>query len=105
MGGATEGDAKDTTRLCECGHVNQWKSAESLHQTCSECGRVFDQDRNAARNLLASADVVHGGLGTLADIAPAKVTTRITASEWRKRVRENRIARKAVANVSVGKGV
>lgn len=56
--------AKDTTRRChECGRVNRFDEPAKLLQTCAECGASWDQDRNAAANLLsgellaASSDV------------------------------------------------
>lgn len=45
--------AQDTTRTChECGHVDRWDAAAHIAHACSSCGVVWDQDENAARNLL-----------------------------------------------------
>lgn len=47
-----EHPAKDTTRRCaDCGHVGE--ASISLILTCEGCGKKEDQDRRAARNLLA----------------------------------------------------
>jgi hypothetical protein len=51
-----------TTMKCHrCGHVEKWDAAASLRHTCS-CGAEWDQDYNAAVNLLAlfsSSEVPH----------------------------------------------
>lgn len=57
--GAIMDAAKDTTRSCHrCGKVNDWDQASEVWHTCDECGLLWDQDENAARNLLSRADVV-----------------------------------------------
>lgn len=49
-----EVDASDTTRTCNsCGHVDKWDQAEMIHHACSKCGVVWDQDENAAVNILS----------------------------------------------------
>ena len=56
--GATvvEVPAKDTTRGCwKCGHVNTSSEPAVLVWTCNACGERWDQDENAARNILALA--------------------------------------------------
>lgn len=46
-------DAAFTSVRCfECGHVNQGVDPYDILWTCGHCGKVFDQDENAARNLL-----------------------------------------------------
>lgn len=41
------------TATCHgCGHVDTWDHAAMLLHTCSACGSTWDQDANAARNLL-----------------------------------------------------
>ncbi len=46
-----------TTLTCHgCGTIDDdWDPAGALEHTCSGCGRTWDQDANAARNLLARA--------------------------------------------------
>ena len=45
--------AQHTTRLCSwCGHEKEWDAAENIMHRCGGCGSLFDQDRNAARNIL-----------------------------------------------------
>jgi len=45
--------ARHTTRECSwCGHAKEWAAAENIIHRCEGCGRLFDQDRNAARNIL-----------------------------------------------------
>jgi transposase len=46
--------AVNTTRTCaDCRHVNAFDIPENLRQVCASCGRSFDQDENAARNIYA----------------------------------------------------
>lgn len=45
--------AQDTTKACHaCGSVEDWNQAEEVHHVCSKCGVLWDQDDNAAVNLL-----------------------------------------------------
>jgi hypothetical protein len=45
--------ARHTTQECSwCGHAKEWDAAENILHRCEGCGRLFDQDRNAARNIL-----------------------------------------------------
>jgi hypothetical protein len=45
--------AQHTTRHCSwCGHAKEWDAAENIMHRCEGCGRLFDQDQNAARNVL-----------------------------------------------------
>ena len=45
--------ARHTTQECSwCGHAKEWDAAENIMHRCEACGRLFDQDRNAARNIL-----------------------------------------------------
>jgi transposase len=47
-------DAALTTRACQdCGYDGKWDQAESLMHRCERCGALWDQDQNAAANLLA----------------------------------------------------
>lgn len=42
-----------TTRICHaCGSVEKWDAAAYLNHVCSMCGEGWDQDYNAAQNLL-----------------------------------------------------
>lgn len=43
-----------STKDCaSCGTENEWDQAKALENTCSGCGETWDQDMNAAKNLLA----------------------------------------------------
>ena len=45
-----------STMLCaECGTSNDPQRPENLNWRCAGCGAIWDQDRNAARNLMLSA--------------------------------------------------
>jgi hypothetical protein len=45
--------AQHTTQRCSwCGHEKEWDAAENIMHRCEGCGSLFDQDRNAARNIL-----------------------------------------------------
>jgi transposase len=46
-------DAKNSTVEChECGHLEKFDASNKVWQTCSKCGKLWDQDYNAAINLL-----------------------------------------------------
>jgi hypothetical protein len=46
--------AAGTTKQCHaCGHIEEWDAGAELWHTCGACGTQWDQDDNAARNLLA----------------------------------------------------
>lgn len=44
--------AKNTTKLHQCGSIEEWDRKELTH-TCSKCGQTYDQDACAARNILS----------------------------------------------------
>jgi len=47
-------DPKGTTYICHaCGQACDWDQASHLRHTCEHCGEDWDQDDNAARNILA----------------------------------------------------
>jgi len=46
-------EAVDSTRECTwCSSVESFDAAAAIEHTCSSCGRTWDQDANACRNLL-----------------------------------------------------
>jgi IS605 OrfB family transposase len=60
-------DPAYTTRTCAaCGVVREVADQKALVLTCHACGTAEDQDRTAARNLLASASVAQALPGPLA---------------------------------------
>lgn len=80
-------DAKYITQTCaECGHRHPFDALRELVTACPKCEFVEDQDRRAARNLLASGDVV----STL----PETVRSDEGDGSCAKKVRRNRKARK-----------
>jgi hypothetical protein len=45
--------AEYTTRTCHsCGYAGEWDQAATISHRCERCGTLFDQDHNAALNLL-----------------------------------------------------
>lgn len=61
-----------TTADCSwCSHRNTWESTEALLQTCDGCGRTWDQDLNAARNLWHEVDL-GGGTEKLVSTKPGR---------------------------------
>ena len=65
-GGTVEAvEAADTTRRCAvqlddgsvCGSIETWDQATEIEHRCSLCGTVWDQDDNAAVNILAREPV------------------------------------------------
>lgn len=60
-------DAQHSTSLCHaCGCMCQWDHAADLEHTCEHCGERWDQDVNAAENLLASGSAAPNTPGPLA---------------------------------------
>jgi transposase len=58
-----------TTMVChQCGSREEFDAARHLRHQCQSCGAAWDQDFNAARNLLASGQVVAETPGSL-DVA------------------------------------
>jgi hypothetical protein len=52
MAETIERNPRNTTRFhCDCGSIEDWDRKKLMH-TCSVCGRTYDQDDNAAMNLL-----------------------------------------------------
>lgn len=46
-------EAKDTTRQCHvCSHIDKFDAAKELRHTCTKCGTTWDQDYNAAVQIL-----------------------------------------------------
>jgi hypothetical protein len=59
-GAAMRINAQNATMSCHaCGALDEWDPATALTHTCSKCGLTWDQDCNAARNVLTR------GLATL----------------------------------------
>ena len=59
--GASPNDAKDTTSTCSlCGSLEEWDQATELVHKCSNCREEWDQDENAARNILARREQALG---------------------------------------------
>jgi Putative transposase DNA-binding domain len=57
--GAKPSESADTTKKCSfCESPEEWDQATELVHTCERCGEVWDQDENAARNLLARGKVL-----------------------------------------------
>lgn len=97
--------AVDTTRTCHaCGVVVAWRSADHLHHGCSACGAVWDQDENAAANLLErwSATQIAGTARDDESIEnlPAKRETKWERIKREKGERDT--AREPIAKVAEG---
>lgn len=52
IGVETVPSAYTTLRCAQCGYTNSFDLAASIWQTCAQCGEAWDQDANAARNLV-----------------------------------------------------
>jgi hypothetical protein len=51
-----------TTMICHiCGHENEWDKAAQVMHTCENCKATWDQDQNAAINVLLFQDGKKGG--------------------------------------------
>lgn len=61
-------DPAGTTSTCHiCGGACEWDHAAHIRHTCEHCGAEWDQDDNAARNILARGVVATKTRGSLAD--------------------------------------
>ena len=57
-----------TTLICyKCGHVEKWDAAPSVMHTCVNCDSTWDQDYNAAQNILALGLMNEGGVKVALD--------------------------------------
>jgi len=76
-------DASGTTSHCHaCGGVCSWEQGEELWHRCEYCGELWDQDHNAAINLLRRFTRDHSGDAT--NPAPARKPSK-RAERFRKR--------------------
>lgn len=70
--------ARNTTKDCSaCGSTQIWNQAKELVHKCSNCGVTWDQDDNAAENILAAR----------AKDAPVPVPRALKEHRWDKRKR------------------
>jgi transposase len=64
-----EVEAAYTTQHCSwCGFDAKWDAAESIMHRCDGCGQLFDQDHNAARNLLIRSSQIEQPAEQKADL-------------------------------------
>jgi transposase len=82
--------AATSTRECAwCGHDAPWDAKPSIMHTCGGCGRSWDQDANACRNLLHR----HGDTsGDVPPAAPGPVDPPIVEKPLKKTRRSSRSA-------------
>lgn len=72
--GGLELEAFDITRTCHgCRSIESWDQASEVEHTCSSCGIRWDQDVNAATNLLRMVRDASGEV-TTPDSGPARGT-------------------------------
>jgi transposase len=74
--------AYTTTDCAQCQHRNTWKDQTALHLTCAGCGAIWDQDANAARNLLRAAQTQNGTPEALVEKKPGRAE-RLRAAKAR----------------------
>jgi transposase len=79
-----------TQRCAVCGCEDRWDAATQVDHVCVACGRSWDQDANACRNMLAARERGDGK-----EISESK-----TLAKWAKRGRHNGAARKDTANAA-----
>ncbi|MFH0902119.1 MAG: zinc ribbon domain-containing protein [Pseudomonadota bacterium] len=81
-----------TTYICrECGCACEWDQAREIRHTCEGCGREWDQDENAATNILRAGQGYVASGKLLADQIAKK----------NKALRGGRFQRRAAAKVEV----
>lgn len=86
-GRTKEVPAAYTTQTCSaCGAVEKWDQAAELEHTCSACGARWDQDFNAARNLLAYVEQSGGpeNGGVARDEEKPNDGAEVQESKWAK---------------------
>ena len=85
-----------TTQWCHtCGQEERFDAAPKVDHTCSHCGTAWDQDVNAARNLLVRAATWCVVPGTRSRAKVADPTKETDASVWRRKGLEKRRARRS----------
>jgi len=104
--------AANTTRRCHaCGHTEAFDAAAAILHTCPGCAATWDQDRNAALNLLATwqrerlGNVESGGPArseTIANDPAALPETKWTRAKRMRAAKDDRAlaAREVAANLS-----
>jgi transposase len=98
-------DARDTTHICNtCGSVERFEAAEQIEHTCA-CGARWDQDVNAAANLLTRA-CERGGGSRSSGIARDTGIDGVPETKWQKvaRLRTEKRNRKTTAREAEGNG-
>lgn len=86
----------DTTRTCaDCGHAEKFDAAKAIHHVCPKCGVVWDQDANAARNLLARAATCSTDAKGRSRAKKADPTEESPAAARRRKGLETRRARRS----------
>jgi len=71
-----------TMRCAACGHCEPWTKPAELWHTCAGCGVRFDQDANAAINILARGEAMLQVPGSLEAANPAEAPRK---PKWAKR--------------------
>ena len=89
---------KITMPCHDCGQIDAWDPAASLKHTCSSCGQIWDQDRNACLNLLklARRDREEAGAGAGTEVARTQMSAprkesrseRLRRNRWKDRPEE-----------------
>lgn len=87
--------AEHTTTDCHaCGQRCEWDSATELRHTCEHCGAEWDQDANAARNILARGAAVKKDQQLLAAQSSERVALNSAAAKKPSRKERFATARK-----------
>lgn len=87
--------AMTTQRCFGCGCEDRWDAAPQVMHTCVQCGRTWDQDANAARNILQAH---REGCGTEPDDPAEK------RAKWHKRHAGSKGTRKTKSKSTETKG-
>ena len=95
-----------TTQWChKCGQEERFDAAPSVEHACSHCGAVWDQDANAARNLLARAATCYTPPGTRSRAKVVDPTVETPAAAKRRKGLETRRARRSKVEMQVSEGI
>jgi hypothetical protein len=82
--------AMTTQRCAVCGCEDRWDAAGEVEHLCPACGRCWDQDANACRNMLAARERGDGD----------EILVEKPLAKWEKRGRHNGTARNVDCNMA-----
>lgn len=81
--------AEFSTMTCaECGSLEVWDQAKHVTHTCSACSATWDQDENAAKNLLSYVEPCNGSGDVLKNVSESRWAKAKRMSVEKKNLRD-----------------